>query len=325
MLYPLKFTPIFKTKIWGGTRLKSMFNKDFSPLPNCGESWELSGVRDNVSMVKNGFLAGNSINELAEVYMGELLGEQVYGKYGAMFPLLIKLLDTESYLSIQVHPDDIYAQKHHQSQGKTEMWVVLDAKEDAEIITGFNRNIDKATYLEYLEKQKLKEILNVEKARKGDVFFIPPGRIHAIGSGVTLLEIQQASDVTYRVYDWNRKDEKGNERELHTSRALDVLDFTKQDSYKTDYTLYENKPTELVKTPYFTSRMLEFSKQRETDYMFLDSFVILSCIEGNFMLGYPGGVEVVQAGDVVLVPAEIKSITLTPQGKCKLVETYIAG
>ncbi len=323
MLYPLKFKPIYKDKIWGGTRLKDLYNKDFSPLPNCGESWELSGVNENTSVVENGFLAGNSINEVIEIYMGELLGERVFEKHGNEFPLLVKLLDTNSYLSIQVHPDDTYALKNHDSFGKTEMWVVLDAQPDAEIITGFNRDVTEEIYVEYLENGRLKEILNIEKAAKGDVFFIPAGRIHAIGAGITLLEIQQTSDVTYRVYDWDRKDENGQYRELHTQRALEVLDFKKHDAYKTPYTIEQNKMVELVKCDYFTTRMLEFTKEREADYSFLDSFVLYSCLEGNCMINYPEGVEVLQAGNIILIPAEIKSLTLTPQGKCKIIETYI--
>ncbi len=324
MLYPLKFKPIFKDKIWGGNRLKKLFNKDYSPLPNCGESWELSGVKQNLSVVENGFLAGNNISELIEVYMGELVGERVFEKYGTEFPLLIKLLDTDSYLSIQVHPDDVYALKNHESLGKTEMWIVLDAQPGAEIITGFNRDVTPEEYVEKLESGKLKEILNVENAQAGDVFYIPAGRIHAIGAGITLLEIQQTSDVTYRVYDWDRKDEEGNYRELHTQQALEVLDFKKYETYKTDYTLEKDTPAELVRSPYFTTRMIELSKEREFDYSFVDSFVIYCCIQGNCMINYPGGVEVMQAGDTILVPAELKSITLTPQGSCKVTETYVA-
>lgn len=324
MLYPLKFAPQFKDKIWGGQRLKTLYNKNFSPLPNCGESWELSGVPGNISVVENGFLAGNNISELIEVYMGELVGEKVFAQHGNQFPLLVKLLDTESYLSIQVHPDDAFAQKHHQSPGKTEMWVVLDARPGAEIITGFNREVTREMYIEYLESGRLKEILNVEKAASGDVFFIPAGRIHAIGAGITLLEIQQTSDVTYRVYDWDRKDENGQSRELHTEKALQVLDFRKFDLYKTPYELEENQFCTLIKNPYFTTRMMSFSQEREVDYAFLDSFVLYNCIEGNCIIHYSGGMEVMQAGNLVLLPAELKSVSLTPQGTCKIVETYIA-
>ncbi|MFW5891882.1 MAG: type I phosphomannose isomerase catalytic subunit [Bacteroidota bacterium] len=323
MLYPIKFKPIFKDKIWGGTRLKELFHKDFSPLPNCGESWEISGVKENLSVVENGFLAGNNISELIEIYMGDLVGEKVYNQYGTDFPLLIKLLDTSSYLSIQVHPDDEYAMKHHQSLGKTEMWVVLEATEGAEIITGFNQEVSHDLYLNHLKKGTLKEILNIEKPQKGDVFFIPAGRIHAIGAGITLLEIQQSSDVTYRVFDWNRKDDKGNYRELHTSKALDVMDFTRHDSYKTHYQLIENQAVQLVRNQYFTTRIMHLTREKEIDYMFLDSFVILSCVEGNCLINYTGGVEIMQAGNVVLIPADLKNITITPQGSCKIVESYV--
>ncbi len=323
MLYPLKFAPIFKDKIWGGTRLKELFHKDFSPLPNCGESWELSGVPGNISEVNNGFLAGNNLQEIIEIYMGDLVGEKVFERYGTDFPLLIKLLDTQSYLSIQVHPDDIYAKKHHHSQGKTEMWVVLDATPDAEIITGFNKEVSREEYLEHLNNGRLKEILNTEIARKGDVYFIPAGRIHAIGGGITLLEIQQSSDITYRVYDWDRKDESGNTRELHTEQALEVLDFKKYDNYKTTWQAQENQPVELIKSPHFTSRLLDFTLEREIDYSFLDSFVLYSCIEGNSLITFSDGVEVLQAGEVALIPADLKNIRLTPQGHCKIVETYI--
>jgi mannose-6-phosphate isomerase len=323
MLYPLKFKPIFKERIWGGTRLRNLYNKDFSPLPNCGESWELSGVDGNVSIIENGFLAGNSLAEIVEIYMGELVGERVFEKYGIEFPLLIKLLDTDSYLSIQVHPDDSYAQKHHDSLGKTEMWIVLDAQPGAEIIAGFNREVNRESYIEHLESGRIKEILNVEKASPGDVFFIPAGRIHAIGAGITLLEIQQTSDLTYRVYDWDRKDENGNSRELHTQQAVEVLDFKAYNSYKTDYQLQPNQITQLAECPYFTTRILEFTKVKELDYTFIDSFVIYCCIEGNCVIGYADGVEVIQAGSVVLIPAELKYITLTPQGKCRIVETFI--
>jgi mannose-6-phosphate isomerase len=323
MLYPIKFKPIYKDKIWGGTRLKDLFSKDFSPLPNCGESWELSGVDGNVSTVENGFLAGNTLAEIAEIYMGELLGERVFDMYGSEFPLLVKLLDTESYLSIQVHPDDVYAGKHHESLGKTEMWIVLDAQPDSEIITGFSREVTRETYVEYLESGRIREILNIEKATPGDVYFIPAGRIHAIGAGITLLEIQQTSDVTYRVYDWDRKDENGNYRDLHTEQAVEVLDYKKYDTYKTSYDLVKDKVTPLVECPYFTTRIMELTKEIEMDYNQIDSFVIYCCIEGNCMIGYPDGIEVMQAGTVVLIPAELKEITLTPQGKCRIVETYI--
>lgn len=323
MLYPLKFKTIYRDKIWGGTRLLPLFGKDFSPLPNCGETWELSGVRDHVSVVGNGFLAGNELNELVEIYMGELVGEKVYDRFGNDFPLLVKLIDTNEFLSIQVHPGDEYALKKHQSAGKTEMWYVLNAEPGAEIICGFNRAVDQETYLRHLEQKSLREILNVEKAAPGDVFYIPAGRIHAIGAGITLVEIQQTSDVTYRVYDWDRQDEKGQYRDLHTDDALEVMDFNHYPAYKTDYTVSAKGSVNLVSSPYFTTNLISLSHKRETDYMFLDSFVILVCLEGSLQINYSGGSEHLKAGEVILIPAELKSLEFLPETSCKLLESYI--
>jgi mannose-6-phosphate isomerase len=292
-------------------------------MTNCGESWELSGVEASESLVTNGFLAGNTISELVDIYMGELVGERVFDAYGIEFPLLVKLLDTNSYLSIQVHPDDAFALKHHDSLGKTEMWIVLDAQPGAEIIVGFNRDVTPEIYKEHLESGRLKEILNVEQAQKGDVYFIPAGRIHAIGAGITLLEIQQTSDITYRVYDWDRMDEKGLSRELHTEQALKVLDFKKHDSYKTNYSPASDTAVILAKSPFFTTRLIELTREMEMDYNLIDSFVIYCCIEGTCMIQYGDGLEMMQAGDTVLIPAELKSFSVLPTGRCKIVETYI--
>lgn len=292
-------------------------------MTNCGESWELSGVEGNESLVTNGFLEGNTISELVDIYMGELVGERVFDAYGLEFPLLVKLLDTNSYLSIQVHPDDAFALKHHDSFGKTEMWIVLDAQPGAEIIVGFNRDVTPEIYKEHLESGRLKEILNVEQAQKGDVYFIPAGRIHAIGAGITLLEIQQTSDITYRVYDWDRTDDTGKSRELHTEQAIKVLDFKKYDKYKTDYTPVEDKAVELVKSPFFNTKLIDLTQRMEMDYNLIDSFVIYCCIEGTCTIQYPEGEEVMQAGDVVLIPAELKNFTLIPRGRARVVETYI--
>jgi len=223
-LYPLKFTPIYKDKIWGGNKIKSVLNKDFGGLPNCGESWELSGVDGNVSVVSNGYLAGNTLEELLEVYMGDLAGDEVYEHFGNEFPLLIKFIDANDDLSIQVHPNDEMAAERHNSYGKTEMWYVLQADKGSKLQSGFNQQVDQEKYLEKLEKTELTDILNFEEVTAGDVFFIPAGRVHAIGRGILLAEIQQTSDITYRIYDYDRRDDKGNPRELHTDLALDAID-----------------------------------------------------------------------------------------------------
>jgi mannose-6-phosphate isomerase len=224
-LYPLKFKPIFKEKIWGGDKIKTVFGMDYSPLPNCGEAWVLSGHGEEISEVTNGFLAENQLDELIEIYMGDLVGEAVYEKYGNKFPLLIKILNSSDWLSIQVHPDDKLAESRHNDLGKTEMWYIADAEPGAELISGFNREMTPELYLSNLNNGTLKEIMNYEKVEKGDVYFIPAGRVHALGPGLLLFEIQQTSDLTYRIYDFDRVDDKGNPRQLHTEQALDALDF----------------------------------------------------------------------------------------------------
>ncbi len=322
-LYPLKFKTIFKDKVWGGDRIKTLLGKDFSPLPNCGETWELSGLKANISVVNNGFLPGNELDELAEVYMADLVGEKIFEKYGINFPLLFKFIDTNDYLSIQVHPDDNTAEKRHQSQGKTEMWYVVHAEPDAEIITGFKKDTSKEEYLYHLENKTLKSILNIEKAEKGDVYYIPAGRVHAIGSGITLAEIQQASDITYRIYDWDRPASDGNMRKLHTDLALDVIDFKGYSQYKSLYRENLNQSAELVKCPYFTTNLIKFDKNIECDYYFLDSFVVFMCIEGHFSIVWKDGQEVVNCGDTVLIPADIKNLKLMPSKPSKFLETYI--
>jgi len=225
-LYPLKFHPVFKDKLWGGDKIKTVLGLDYGNLPNCGEAWVISGYSDNVSVVQNGFLQGNDLNELISIYMGDLVGDSVYEQFGDEFPLLLKFIDAHDWLSIQVHPDDELAQKRQMPNGKTEMWYILQADKDAKLITGFKEKIDSETYLKYLIENKLPEILNYETVDAGDVFFLPAGRVHATGPGILLAEIQQSSDATYRIYDWDRIDDAGKKRELHTSDALDAIDYS---------------------------------------------------------------------------------------------------
>lgn len=322
-LYPLKFKPIFKDKVWGGDKVKKLFGKDFSPLPNCGECWELSGVENNLSVVSNGFLKGNNIEELTEIYMGDLVGEKVFEKYGLRFPILVKIIDSREWLSVQVHPDEKLAKKRHNEFGKSEMWYILDAEKDAQLISGFNREMNKETYQNFFDEKKLTEILNYEKIKTGDVFFIPAGRIHALGPGVCLAEIQQTSDVTYRIYDWDRVDAAGVSRQLHVKEAIGAIDFSMQKSYRTEYSLSKDKPSNLVRCPYFTTNLLSLEKPATRDYFGLDSFVILMCPEGNLSLQYSEGAEKLKAGETILIPAEINEISLQPDGNAKLLEVYI--
>ena len=271
MLYPLKFHPILKKKIWGGERLAYKSKEHDESI---GESWEISAVEDNISVVSNGILADNDLQELIEVYMGDLVGDHIYEKFGVEFPLLIKYIDANDDLSIQVHPDDETAKERHNAYGKTEMWYIVDADKDASLVLGFNHEIDKATYLQALHQNKLMDLLNVQKVKKGESFFIPAGLVHAIGKGCLIAEIQQTSDITYRIYDYNRKDANGNTRELHTDLATDVIDYSYQPQHRVNYIPQDNQSAKLVKCPYFTTNLLVFDRDIEKEYVHLDSFVI---------------------------------------------------
>jgi len=325
-LYPLKFTPILKDKIWGGEKLKTILDKDFSPLPNAGESWEISGVEGDVSVVSNGFLKGNTLNEVLEVYMYDLVGDKVFNRFGNEFPLLMKFIDANDVLSIQVHPDDKLAEERHDSYGKTEMWYVVQADEGASLISGFSKSVTKEEYLKCLEENRLEDILMSHDVKPGDVFFIPAGRVHAIGKGILLAEIQQTSDITYRIYDFGRKDDSGNTRELHTEQALDAIDYKYYDDLRTEYKHELNKTAKVVSCDYFTTNLLEFDQIIEKDYYQFDSFIIYMCIEGSFDVCYGYGKEhcvEVKKGETVLVPAELRAIRLVPATKTKVLEVHL--
>ena len=323
-LYPLKFRPIFKERIWGGDKLPVLLNKNYT-IALCGESWELSGVQDDISVVSDGFLKGNNLEELIEVYMGELVGEKVYDKFGTEFPLLVKYIDANDRLSIQVHPDDELSRERHGAFGKTEMWYVVQADEGAELISGFNRTIDRDSYLIALQNDKLENLLQFDQVKKGDVFFIPAGRVHAIGKGIVVAEIQQTSDVTYRIFDFNRVDDKGKPRELHTELALDAINFKHHVQGKTDYEAKLNESVGLAKCKYFTTNLLQLSESVERDFSKLDTFVIYLCMEGNYTLQWEAGTITVQNGETLLVPASIENFHLKPISgeEAKLLEVYI--
>jgi mannose-6-phosphate isomerase len=323
-LYPMKFKPRFKEKIWGGDRMKTVLGMDYSPLPNCGEAWVLSAVPGSETEVANGFLKGNELNELVEVYMEDLIGEAAFEQNGNEFPLLVKFIDSNDSLSIQVHPDDALAARRGLGNGKSEMWYILEAEQGASVISGFNRKTDPKTYLEYLEKNKLTEILNSEKAHKGDVFYIPAGRIHALGPGILLAEIQQTSDTTYRIYDWGRVDENGKSRELHQDLALDAIDFSVPDSYRTIYRKVLNQTAPLVSNPHFTTQTLAFDKAIRKDYSALDSFVIFVCVEGLTRVECGSSIETLKKGEVLLIPAILDNAILSPVGECRLLEVFIS-
>lgn len=322
-LYPMKFSPIFKDKIWGGQKIRTVLNQQFSPLQNCGEVWVLSGVDENQTAVVNGFLEGNDLNELVEVYMGDLVGEKIYQKFGNEFPILVKFIDANDWLSIQVHPDDKLAWMRHQCLGKNEMWYILAADEGAELIAGFSKKVDKKSYQEHLKNKTLKSIMNFEKVHKGDVFFTPAGRVHALGPGILLAEIQQTSDVTYRIYDWDRIDHAGMTRELHTDLALDAIDFNLYDHYKTPYGDKLNETVKLIESPYFITNILNLDKALKKDYSQLDSFVIYIAAEGSFVLKHNGNDYPVNLGEAILLPAVLEELEIHPVKETKILEVYM--
>jgi mannose-6-phosphate isomerase len=322
-LYPLKFKPIFKEKIWGGQKIKTELGLDSRPLPNCGEAWVLSGVPGSETKVINGFLEGNSLNDLLEVYMDDLIGEDLFYKYDKEFPILVKFIDSNDYLSIQVHPDDALAAKRKTGNGKSEMWYVLEAEPGSELITGFNREVSQDIYLEHLNNKNLKEILNVEKVKKGDVFYIPSGRVHALGPGILLAEIQQTSDTTYRIYDWDRTDEKGRSREIHTELALDAIDFSLVTNYRTEYRKIRNQTEILTDTPFFTINILDFDQLVNKEYALIDSFVIYICVDGSAILHYDDQQESLKKGETILIPAVMDRLALEPKKSCKVLEVFI--
>ncbi|MFZ4582324.1 MAG: type I phosphomannose isomerase catalytic subunit [Paludibacter sp.] len=321
MLYPLKFSPILKDKIWGGTKLENIFGKA-AETDKLGESWELSGIENEESVVVNGFLAGNNLTELIEIYMGDLVGDKVYDTYGLSFPLLFKLIDANQNLSIQVHPGDEVAAERHNSFGKTEMWVVLNADKGAELIIGFTKDCTQEEYVAALENGEVETLLQRVPVNNGDVFFIPAGLVHAIGKGVVVAEIQQSSDITYRIYDYKRVDDNGNERELHTEQALDVIDFSASKNPKTVYSPVLNQITPLVDCEYFTTNMIKFDQPLTRNYGTLDSFVAYMCLDGSFIVEVDDDKVVVNKGDTILIPACINEVGLIPHSHATILEVY---
>ena len=325
MLYPLKFKPRLKERIWGGSILAEKKGKAAGRIDRSkkyGESWDLSCVKGDISSVASGMLKGNNLEELIEVYMGDLVGEKVFEEYGLEFPLLIKTLDCNDVLSVQVHPDDELAAERHNSLGKTEMWYVTSCEEGAAIYIGFNREITREEYLDAVSSGHLVDLLNRVEVKAGDAFFIPAGLVHALGKGVQVVEIQQTSDVTYRIYDWDRVDDEGKSRELHTALAVDAIDFAmRTEDSICRYVPKLNESVEIAKCKYFTTNILQVEGEVAKDYASLDSFVILMCIGGEAEIDADGNVEKMADGDVVLLPAEVNEVVI--KGSAKLLEVSI--
>lgn len=301
--------------MWGGEKLKSALNKEYSEK-NIGESWEISDVTESETVVASGALKGKTIRELISLYGAEFVGESVLERFGEEFPLLIKFIDAKTPLSIQVHPSDELARERHNSFGKNEMWYVMQADEGAELIVGFDKKVSKEIYKKSLEEGTILDVLHSEKVVSGDVFNIPTGRVHAIGAGVLLAEIQQTSDVTYRIYDYKRVDAKtGKERELHTELAIDAIDFSVEENYKTAYQLTENQSNTLVHTPYFKTNVIALEGSIRKDASNIDSFIIYMCVEGVSSFAYENETYELTKGSTILIPAAINYFEISGGGK----------
>ena len=318
-LYPIKFHPLLKEKVWGGKQLALQYDKKADG--NIGESWEISGVAESVSVVSNGIFEGRPLTELIELYSDELLGKSVTQKYGKEFPLLFKFIDAREDLSVQLHPDDAVARKRHNSFGKTEMWYILHAEKDARLILGFNREMDAETYKTYLSENKITEILHAEKVDKGDAFFIAPGTVHAIGSGVMLAEIQQTSDITYRIYDWDRPGIDGTMRELHNEEALDVIDYNAPNA-KLNFTELDNQSVEVCTSAYFTTNSLKLTKGIDRNIAEIDSFIVYMCIDGHATISTKDHSEEIKIGETLLIPACESALRFETKG-ATLLEVYV--
>ncbi len=320
-MYPLKFQPILKERLWGGTKLKDVLGK---PIESeiTGESWELSAVAGDVSVVSNGSLSGTSLQTLIDKDAEKLLGKSVVERFGKDFPILIKFIDAKQDLSIQLHPNDALAKERHNSFGKTEMWYIMDADEGANLIVGFNKDVEKEEYAKSLEEDTLLDLLNYEEVKEGDTFFINTGKIHAIGAGVLLAEIQQTSDVTYRVFDFNRRDKNGNLRELHTEQALEAIDYEKKDDFKVAYGNEPDQVNNMVACPYFTTNYMDLTADIVQNVESRDSFTIYMCVGGEAIVENEEGSATIKKGETLLVGADTQEIRLKSKG-AKLLEVTI--
>ena len=318
-----KFIPILKSPLWGGEKIAT-YKQIATDRKQIGESWELSGVEGDVSVVAEGPDAGKTLTELLARDKERLLGSRNYERFGTEFPLLIKFIDAREDLSIQVHPDDRLAWERHRSKGKTEMWYVVAADEGAHLRSGFTRQVTPAEYEKSVADDTITDLLTDHEVRPGDVFFLPAGRIHSIGAGSFIAEIQQTSNITYRIYDFNRRDANGNLRELHTEQAKGAIDYSVEADYRTRYEAAKDRPVELVACPYFTTTLYDLTRPCEIDLAATDSFLVVMCIEGSGTLtDDQGSAMPLRQGETVLVPASAKSLSVSPQSSIKLLTSRI--
>ena len=318
-LYPLKFEPILKKKVWGGNKLNKLFKK--MGKGNIGESWEISGVAEDISEIAHGPLKGKTLTRLIGNYKEKLVGEKVYQNFGNTFPLLFKFIDAREDLSVQVHPDDVLAKKRHNSFGKTEMWYILDVEKDGRLILGFNEKMDQQKYLKSLSENSITEILNSEPVKKGDTFVLKPGTVHAIGAGILLAEIQQTSDITYRIYDWDRPDTNGQMRQLHTDLALDAIDFSPSKA-KISYSDEKNILVPIGTTDFFTVNKLNLFQNYVRDLEEIPSFTVYMCLEGTAVIETDDFSEKIKKGETILIPAQLPEIKFITSS-ASFLEVYI--
>ena len=319
--YPIKFNPVLKEKIWGGNKIVSQLHKK-SALKNIGESWEISAVANNISVVSNGVLKGLTLIELVDKYKEKLLGKDNFETFGVDFPLLIKFIDAKQDLSVQVHPNDNLAKKRHQSFGKNELWYVINADADSQLFLGFNKNINADEFLENLNNNTVETILNKVNVKRGDAFFIEAGTVHSIGAGILLAEIQQTSDITYRIYDFDRVDDKGNKRELHTNLALEAIDFSLGKTSQLNFVENENCINKISHNKYFKVNSIVVTENTILDYSQTDSFIIFICVEGKAVIKIDNNEEEISFGETVLIPATVYALEIISK-KCKILEISI--
>lgn len=318
-----KFEPILKSTLWGGEKIVP-FKRIPSAQTSVGESWELSGVKGDESVVAEGPEAGTTLPDLIDRHGAQLLGKANSERFGREFPLLVKFIDARQDLSIQVHPNDALAWERHRSKGKTEMWYVIDADAGARLRSGFAKKVTPEQYEASVADNTITDLLQEYEINRGDLFFLPAGRVHSIGAGAFIAEIQQTSDITYRIYDFNRRDARGNTRELHTEQAKGAIDYTVLPDYRTQYEQAVNREVELVSCPYFTTSLCELTEPLTLDLTALDSFVVAICVAGSGTLTDDSGRTLpVHEGETVLVPASARSLRMTPDGGMKLLTSCI--
>ena len=318
-----KFEPILKSMLWGGDKIIPYKNLK-AEMKTVGESWEISGVKDNESVVSSGPDAGMSLPSLIARDKASLLGKSNYERFGNEFPLLIKFIDAQQDLSIQVHPNDRLAWERHQSKGKTEMWYVVDADPGTHILSGFAKQITPDEYETSITENTITNLLQKYSIHKGDVFFLPAGHVHSIGAGAFIVEIQQTSNISYRIYDFNRCDDNGKPRELHTELSKDAIDYTVMPDYRTYYDAHPDTCTPLVSCSYFTTSLLRLTKQYEMDLAGLDSFVAIICTAGSGTItDDKGNCLPIHQGETLLVPASAERISILPENGMELLASWI--